>query len=80
MNFAVEVVGVHRLEARAVTVNGRGNGALQKMGAIREATLRASFSKDGRHFDQYLWSILADDWRERHTDGGRRTAPATRLM
>lgn len=65
VDFAVDLVGVHRLEARAVTLNGRGNGALAKLGAVCEATLQASFAKGGRHFDQYLWSILADDWRVR---------------
>lgn len=65
VDFAVDVIGVERLEARAVTLNGRGNGGLTKLGAVREATLRQSFSKDARHFDQYLWSILATDWRER---------------
>jgi [ribosomal protein S5]-alanine N-acetyltransferase len=65
VDFAVDIVGVDRLEARAVTLNGRGNGALAKLGAVREATLRASFDKGGQHFDQFLWSILADDWRLR---------------
>ena len=60
--FAFEVVGVHRLEARAVTANGRGNGALQKAGARREATLRRSFRLGGRKFDQALWTILKADW------------------
>lgn len=67
VDFAVDLVGVHRLEARAVTLNGRGNGALAKLGAVREATLRQSFSNGGQTFDQYLWSILAPEWRARRT-------------
>ncbi len=67
VDFAVDLVGVYRLEARAVTVNGRGNGALAKLGAVREAMLRQSFT-NGRHtFDQYLWSILAPEWRAQRT-------------
>jgi RimJ/RimL family protein N-acetyltransferase len=65
LDFAFDIAGVDRLEARAVTLNGRGNGALMKLGAVCEAVLRQSFSKSGRHFDQYLWSIVADDWRLR---------------
>lgn len=65
VDFAVDLVGVHRLEARAVTVNGRGNGALAKLGAVREAILRQSFEKGGQAFDQYLWSILATEWKAR---------------
>ena len=61
--FAFETVGVHRLEARAAVMNGRGNGALQKLGAQRDAVLRKSFSRNGQALDQTLWSILDEDWR-----------------
>lgn len=67
VDFAVDLVGVTRLEARAVTLNGRGNGALAKLGAVREATLRQSFTNGSHTFDQYLWSILAAEWRARRT-------------
>jgi len=62
VNFAFEVVGVHRLEARAAVKNGRGNGALRKMGAVQEGLLRKSFQKDGEYLDQTLWTILREDW------------------
>jgi ribosomal-protein-alanine N-acetyltransferase len=62
VDFAVEAIGVRRLEARAAVVNGRGNGALRKIGAVQEGILRRSFVKDGRQLDQVLWSILADEW------------------
>ena len=64
VEFAFETVGVHRLEARAAVANGRGNGALSKLGAVREATLRRSFLRNGRFFDQALWSIVREDWRK----------------
>lgn len=63
LGFAFDTIGVHRLEARAAVQNGRGNGALRKVGATCEATLRQSFLKDGRYLDQHLWSMLACDWR-----------------
>jgi ribosomal-protein-alanine N-acetyltransferase len=63
IEFAFETVGILRLEARAVVENGRGNGALAKIGAVREATLRRSFLRNGRFFDQALWSIVREDWR-----------------
>src|SRR5215510_9717053 len=34
VKFAFETIGVHRLEARASVENGRGNGALRKIGAV----------------------------------------------
>jgi ribosomal-protein-alanine N-acetyltransferase len=63
VDFAFETVGVHRLEARAAVPNGRGNGALAKLGAVREATLRRSFLRHGKFHDQALWSIVREDWR-----------------
>lgn len=63
LEFAFDVLGVHRLEARSAVENLRGNGALRKTGAVCEGTLRRSFAKDGRAHDQHLWAILADEWR-----------------
>ena len=64
VDYAVETVGCHRLEARAAVINGRGNGALRKIGAVQEGILRRSFTKNGEQLDQVLWSILAEDWRQ----------------
>lgn len=63
LDFAVGVVGTHRLEARAAVVNARGNAALRKLGAVQEGVLRRSFTRHGQYFDQALWSIIADEWR-----------------
>ena len=62
--FAFETVGIDRLEARAAVANGRGNGALAKIGAVKEAILRRSFLRGGKHHDQALWSIVREDWRQ----------------
>ena len=61
IDFAFDVIGVHRLEARAAVENGRGNGALRKMGAVQEGILRRSFLRHGRFLDQALWTILPED-------------------
>ena len=55
--------GLARLEARAAVPNGRGNGALAKLGAVPEGTLRRSFERYGERLDQMLWSIVRDNWR-----------------
>ncbi len=64
VDFAFEIVGIHRLEARAAVQNGRGNGALRKVGAVQEGVLRRSFLRRGEYLDQILWSILDEDWRQ----------------
>lgn len=62
LDFAFGTLGVHRLEARAAVCNGRGNGALRKIGAACEGVLRRSFLRNGEYLDQHLWSILDVDW------------------
>ena len=62
LGFTFEVVGVHRLEARAAVQNARGNGALRKIGAVQEGILRKSFLRGGRLHDQALWAIIDEDW------------------
>ena len=69
IDFAFSEMGLHRLEARASLANGRGNGALAKLGAGREAVLRQAFDRFGQWHDQALWGVLRDDWRD-----GRRVA------
>ena len=64
LDFVFDELGVERLEARAALVNGRGNGALRKLGAVQELVLRRSLHSGGRYLDQALWTILATDWRE----------------
>lgn len=61
--FSFDTLGVHRLEARAAVRNGRGNGALRKIGATCEGVLRQSFLRHGEYLDQHLWSVLDTDWR-----------------
>jgi [ribosomal protein S5]-alanine N-acetyltransferase len=63
LDFAFNILGVHRLEARAAVRNSRGNGALRKMGAICEGVLRRSFLRNGEYLDQHLYSILDSDWQ-----------------
>jgi RimJ/RimL family protein N-acetyltransferase len=63
VDFAFDTIRTHRLEARAAILNGRGNGALRKIGAMQEGILRKSFLRNGEYLDQALWTILDEDWR-----------------
>ena len=71
VDFAFAEMGLHRLEARAAVQNGRGQGALAKLGAVREAVLRQSFERHGERLDQVLWGILREDWQA----GAETTSP-----
>ncbi len=62
VEFAFEVVGARRVEARSAIQNERGNGALRKLGAVQEGILRKSFLRGGKLHDQALWAIVDEDW------------------
>jgi RimJ/RimL family protein N-acetyltransferase len=72
VEFAFDVIRTHRLEARAAILNGRGNGALRKLGAMQEGILRKSFLRNGEYLDQALWTILDEDWRAQRSIYGPR--------
>ncbi len=82
VDFAVETLGVRRLEARAAVANGRGNGALRKLGAVQEGVLRRSFLKNGAASGS---DAVVDPRRgmasgeSRLGERGRSLAPAVRL-
>jgi RimJ/RimL family protein N-acetyltransferase len=68
LDFVFDTLAVHRLEARAAVRNGRGNGALLKLGAVQEALLRKSLLRGGQYLDQLLYAILEEDWRALRTE------------
>lgn len=68
LDFAFDVLRTHRLEARAAVCNGRGNGAMKKLGAEREGVLRHAFFRNGDYMDQVVWSILQEDWKKRRQE------------
>ena len=72
IDFAFNTIQTHRLEARAAILNGRGNGALRKIGAMQEGILRKSFLRNGEYLDQALWTILDEDWRTQRVIWGAR--------
>jgi ribosomal-protein-alanine N-acetyltransferase len=65
LNFVFDALPVQRLEARAAVRNGRGNGALLKLGAVQEGILRQSLRRNGQLLDQVMYSILKADWEAR---------------
>ena len=61
MDFAFNVMGLERLAARAAVDNARGNGALRKIGAVRESLIRNGLVRKGRLHDQYYWTSSPED-------------------
>ena len=59
LDFAFHGMGIKELCARAVVDNGRGNGALRKVGAVCEHIISGGLVRNGRALDQYYWTLSA---------------------
>jgi RimJ/RimL family protein N-acetyltransferase len=68
VDFTFNVLKTHRLEARAALCNARGNGAMKKLGAQQDGTLRQSFFRNGEYVDQVIWSLFREDWKRRRRE------------
>jgi ribosomal-protein-serine acetyltransferase len=64
LDFAFDTLGVFRLEARVTCGNRRGIGALQRVGAKCEGTLRGGFRDRKCMRNQKMYSFLAPEFRQ----------------
>jgi RimJ/RimL family protein N-acetyltransferase len=71
-SYLFGAVGAHRLEARVLLQNGRGNGALRKLGAVQEGILRQAARAGAGYADQVLWAVLKEDWGRHWVAAGPR--------
>ena len=76
LDFSFGTVGIHRIEARTPVKNGRGNGALRKIGSAHEGVLRRSFQLNGEFLDQVLWAVIDTD---SHPDADSSIVPVSVL-
>jgi RimJ/RimL family protein N-acetyltransferase len=67
IDYAIDGMGIHRIEARVSVANLRAQAALAKLGAVREGVMRQCFWSGGRLTDYELWSIVSADWLQ-HRD------------
>jgi RimJ/RimL family protein N-acetyltransferase len=53
---------IERVEARCALGNDASQGVLEKLGFVREGTLRSYFKLRGRRVDHHLYSLLRTDY------------------
>jgi RimJ/RimL family protein N-acetyltransferase len=63
MQFAFDIIGVHRLEARISSQNTRGSAALRKIGAVRQGVVRRTLFRGGGFQDEVRLTVLEENWR-----------------
>ncbi len=65
LEHCFESLSAHRVEFKTDAVNRRARGALTKIGATPEGTLRShTLMHDGRYRDTIYYSILEDEWAQ----------------
>ena len=65
LEYCFESLSAHRVEFKTDAANRRARGALRKIGATPEGTLRShTLMHDGRYRDTVYYSILEDEWPE----------------
>lgn len=62
-HLSFEVLGLHRLGAYANPLNGRSVKALDKVGFVREGTLRGWHRHAGQQLDVHVYGMLREDWQ-----------------
>ena len=63
LEHCFESLSAHRVEFKTDAANRRARGALRKIGATPEGTLRShTLMHDGRYRDTVYYSILEDEW------------------
>jgi RimJ/RimL family protein N-acetyltransferase len=65
LDFTFRGLGIKELGARSAVENGRGNGALRKIGAVCAGVIPQGLVKDDHRYDEYYWTIRADERRRR---------------
>jgi ribosomal-protein-alanine N-acetyltransferase len=64
VTFGFESMGLHRIYARTGSRNIRSWRLMERIGLRREAQLRQSHKVQGQWDDEFIYAILADEWRQ----------------
>ena len=61
IDWAIDDLGLHRIEADADPANARSNGLLERLGFVREGHLRERWWVHGQWADSYYYGLIAGD-------------------
>lgn len=65
IDIGFAMLGFHRIFARLDTLNAGSIGVVERLGLRREAHFRENDHLDGVWRDEYVYAVLASEWRER---------------
>jgi ribosomal-protein-alanine N-acetyltransferase len=62
ITYGFTAVGLNRIEASPLVINGPSRSLLRKYGFKEEGTLRQRVFCDGRYLDEMFFALLKEDW------------------
>ena len=62
VDHAFRSMGLNRVVINAATHNDRSRAIPQRLGFVEEGTARQAVCVGGRHFDDVVYAMLAEDW------------------
>jgi RimJ/RimL family protein N-acetyltransferase len=69
MGYGFHSLGLHRIYADTNTDNLASWKIMERLGMRREGLLRSALYKEGQWLDQYVYGMLADEWRDVDASG-----------
>jgi RimJ/RimL family protein N-acetyltransferase len=66
MTLGFEHLRLHRISARTGRDNERSWKLMERLGMRREAHFRESHVVEGEWRDEFVYAVLADEWRQKH--------------
>lgn len=67
VDYAFNVVGVHRIELEVYDFNPRARHVYEKVGFVHEGTKRDALRWDGEWIDCHCMALLDRDWTKEHS-------------
>ena len=63
LQWAFDTLDLHRVQAETDTRNAASGRVLEKLGSVREGTLREDCVENGEVSDSWVYGLLRREWR-----------------
>jgi len=68
MHYGFRELDLHKIRGSALESNAASLAVIKRVGFTREGTLRDEYFRDGEFFDVHIFSILRDEFYEKHPE------------
>ena len=72
LDYCFDELDMNRVSAETYASNPRSAALLEKVGFVREGTMRESVRKNGEFVDEYQYGLLRSDWLQPRSGGKKK--------